>query len=708
MQQYLYQSPIYSVTSKEVIEGAYHARAISDHEILSNYPLHSADGTDAAWKLQEDISAYPVFHANAPLLSAVYNMTLEELKKNTTADGVYNTGARWPGVWTRDISYSVFLSLAMVDPARAKESLLRKVKRDRIIQDTGTGGAWPCSSDREVWSIAAWEVYLVTGDRAWLRQSEQIIANSIEDDALVVFDPVTGLARGESSFLDWREQTYPAWMEPADIFESKNLGTNVVFYRTYRILAEMNRELGSSSEEWDKKADALRAAIEKHFAKHDGSYGQYLYGRSYQTLSTRFDALANALILLSDIPSAEQKKQIIKHQPYMAYGVPTVYPQSPGLQPYHNQSVWPFVQAFWNLAATQQNDTGLLQYGLASMYRASALFLTNKENFIVDSGNPVGTAVNSDRQLWSVAGSLSMVYRVLFGMNFETDGIHFSPVIPKSFVGPYELSNFHYRDAVLHLSVKGYGTHIRTYFLDGKEGKPVFPVDMHGAHTIQIEMDNADTGEGLPQLRAEAIAPDVPTVTLDSDQLHWKEVPGAKKYGVYQNGKLLTLTSTTSLTVRDHHSYSAYQVNAVSESGIVSFLSEPVVQATDGITYPVSNEQPYLSIEQQGTTGLVVSGKVAHKGRYQVTFRYANGSGPMDSKNMCAIRTLFVDGKRVGTVVMPQRGKEAWDVYGWSNQLSVALIPGTHQFELRLLPEDTNMNGVTNHARVSDIKLTLF
>jgi len=47
----------------------------------------------------------------------------------------------------------------------------------------------------------------------------------------VAYDAGTGLVKGESSFLDWREQTYPKWMQPADIYESENLGTNAVHYQ---------------------------------------------------------------------------------------------------------------------------------------------------------------------------------------------------------------------------------------------------------------------------------------------------------------------------------------------------------------------------------------------------------------------------------------------------------------------------------------------
>ncbi len=74
-------------------------------------------------------------------------------------------------------------------------------------------------------------MYKATGDKDWLLEAYGIIKNSIDDDLKNVYDNITGMVRGESSFLDWREQTYPKWMQPADIFESENLGTNAVHYQ---------------------------------------------------------------------------------------------------------------------------------------------------------------------------------------------------------------------------------------------------------------------------------------------------------------------------------------------------------------------------------------------------------------------------------------------------------------------------------------------
>jgi hypothetical protein len=215
--------------------------------------------TDAHWSLTKDITAFPQYKSEYLITDALYNMSIEEMIRAVEPDSTFRTGKEWAGVWTRDISYSIILSMAYLQPEVAKKSLMRKVNRKkRIIQDTGTGGAYPCSTDRMVWAIAAWEIYKATGDKDWLQQAYTIIKNSVDDDMANAYDAVTGLVKGESSFLDWREQTYPKWMQPADIYESENLGTNAVHYQANNVLAEMGGLLKRSTDAKKYKSNAAK------------------------------------------------------------------------------------------------------------------------------------------------------------------------------------------------------------------------------------------------------------------------------------------------------------------------------------------------------------------------------------------------------------------------------------------------------------------
>jgi hypothetical protein len=714
--QTLYQSKRFSVEADRVREGRFEARAVSANEIESNYAPNGKGLETHRWKLQEDISAYPQLHSDRMLINALYNLSLEELRKDIRPDGAFMAGAKWEGVWTRDISYSIVLALAAIEPEAAKASLLKKVARDRIIQDTGTGGSWPVSTDRMTWALAAWEVYQVTGDKDWLAQAFTIVRNSAADDEQVIFSEQTGLAFGESSFLDWREQTYPKWMTPADIFNSNSLGTNAVHYRTYRILSQMAKLLGKPADSYAATADRIRDGMNRHlWLDQNGFYGQYLYGWNALTVSPRAEALGESLAILFDIASDKQQTRILQTMPVMDYGIPCIYPQIPGIPPYHNNAVWPFVQAFWNLAAAKRHDGPALVQGMASIYRAAALFLTNQENFVADTGSSQGTQINSPRQLWSVAGNLAMTYRILFGMSFETDGLRIAPVIPKEFAGSASLDNFKYRDATLSFQMEGYGTIIKTITLDGEPLTPaVIPASTKGKHAIQIVM----AGDDLPHTGLHLV--EAPVLNRDSAILHWNAVQDAESYVVVRNGERVGETKQTSFTLPVATGYAEYQVSAIDKNGSHSFLSQPVpaddnpgiiVEAESGA--PASAEKlkeftgtGFVELSKTLNPTITLHAAVTEAGEYAIDFRYSNGSGPVNTDNKCAIRSLIVDGKSQGAIVFPQRGKDEWANWGYSSRRQVSLTAGEHEIRLQFEPSDENMNGEVNRALLDHLRLT--
>jgi hypothetical protein len=708
--QEIYHSPQFTVSSDRVTQGQFVARAISPNEIESNYPDPI---TSRRWKLGTDVSSYPQLRSPNILVSALYNLSLEELKKDIRPDGAFMAGAKWDGVWTRDISYSILLSLAAIEPEIAKTSLLRKVARGRIIQDTGTGGSWPCSTDRMTWALAAWEIYLTTGDRDWLAQSFQIIKDSAADDAHVVFSRETGMALGESSFLDWREQTYPRWMQPADIYSSQALGTNAVHFRTYQILASMAKLLGNPSHEYEQRADTIRAAANRILWLEDrGYYGQYLYGRITMSVSPRSEALGEALSILFDLAPPERQTRVLASVPVMPFGIPCIYPQIPGIPPYHNNAIWPFVQAYWNLAAAKQNDMPAVLHGLASIWRAAALFLTNQENMVADTGDAKGTAINSERQLWSVAGNLAMLYRVLFGMDFTEDGLRFRPVIPKPLSGAWDLDNFRYRGAKLTIHVEGFGSKVATITFDSHPlPNALLPPDIKGSHEIRITMDSRESPAVSSKLVDAAVSPDTPETWWGSlevtgfHNLYTKPVDHVR-YMAFQDGHALDNQGANAVNISENQIDSEFQVLAINSEGLRSFLNEPLRLFDSSHEMTVAAPHGPIDLTRTADTKVTMQANTAEPGAYAIDFHYANGGGPINTDNKCAIRTLSVDGKEVGPVVLPQRGKDNWKDFGYTNHQTVQLSAGPHTFTLSFDPWDENMNGEVNRALIDQMRLT--
>jgi hypothetical protein len=459
---------------------------IYETTLLLNVPA-DAKTTAAGWKQSINTADFPQYTSEYPLADALYNLALEEARRAVEPDSTFRTGQEWAGVWTRDISYSIILAQAALQPKSAMKSLLRKVSADgRIIQDTGTGGAYPVSTDRIVWATAAWEIYKVTGDEAWLRKVYPIVKQSVENDQQNVYDPTTGLVRGESSFLDWREQTYPLWMQPADIFLSETLGTNLIHYQANVVLAEMARQLREPAvvSRHEQVAQGLKAAINSQLWQADkGYYGQYLYGRTALIRSPKAEALGEALSVLFGVAEGERAQQVVAKTPTTAYGISCIYPQIPGIPPYHNNAVWPFVQSFWALAAAKVGNEASVLESMAAIYRPAALFLTNKENFVADNGDFAGTRINSSNMLWSLSGSLGLVYKVLFGMEWQADRLTFRPFVPQALAGRRQLTNFRYRGAVLNISLEGFGNQLTSITLDGQPlPDATVPATLTGRH----------------------------------------------------------------------------------------------------------------------------------------------------------------------------------------------------------------------------------
>lgn len=700
-------------------DGIYELKLLIKKDIVAS----DEDKLTTQWKLTKDISAYPQLTSSSVLLDALYNQAMEEMLLDIREDGAFMAGEKWPGVWTRDISYSINLAFAIVNPDAAKTSLLAKVKEGKIIQDTGTGGAWPVSSDRMTWALAAWEIYKVTGDKDWLKKSFAIIKNSALADLENVRDKQSGLFNGESSFLDWREQTYPLWMDPKDIYSSKNLGTNAVHFQTYKILAAMAAVLHEENSQFISTANGIQAGINKLlWVPEKKYYGQYLYGRNYQSLSPKSEALGEALTVLFGIPDAQRQSEIVENTPVTKFGIPCVYPQTPNIPPYHNDAVWAFVQAYWTMASAKVKNEKSVEHGLASLYRAAALFLTNKENFVATNGDYVGTQINSNRQLWSVAGNLAMTYRVLFGMQFESDKLLFAPFIPKNFSGERTLSNFKYRNSNLTISVNGFGDGIKSFKLDGKVVKDNFiSASLEGKHSIEIVM-NGRTAKSKINLVENEYAPETPKAKLVDGKLVWGKIPGAVGYIVYKNGEKSALTKETSFALPPKSLLAEYQLKAVDENNFTSFLSEPVTVRNDqkiiemeDYSASVENKfanysgKGYVKIEKQDHRDISFTFIAEKEGLYAIDFRYANGNGPLNTENKCAIRSLIVDKQLAGAIIMPHRGENTWNVFDYSNSVHVYLTKGDHTLTLTFRNPDENMNGEVNgalldHARISLLK----
>lgn len=739
----LVQTDAYRWQGDTIYQAEFKAWADNPYTIRSTYKGRPGYfmPVEQIWTRRNDLTSYPRLVTDNKLHQAIYNMGLDEMVNAVEPDTTLRTGKEWAGVWTRDVSYSIILSMAALQPEASMISLMKKINSEgQIIQDTGSGGAWPISTDRMVWVLAAWEIYKVTGSRQWLEQVYPIALRSLAKDRATVIS-ADGLVKGETSFIDWREQSYPRWMQTVDISQSEAFGTNVMYAAAIKATSEMARILGHKKEaaELSKESEALVRAIDRTFwMDHKGYYGMYTYGRDSKILNPRAETLGLALSILYDIAPAERRKSISENNPTTPFGPAIFYPQISDMPNYHNNALWPFVGSYWTLAqAKAGNEQGVVE-GIGSIFRPAAIFATNKENFNLDNGDYY-TELNSSNMLWSLAGNLSLTQRILFGIGFEPDGLRIAPFVPEVFAGSRTLENFPYRGARLNITVSGFGDKVRSMTVNGKpfdlsKGDVIPAAKLKGNVDIRVEMDNSPIAPMAVNRVANLKAPLTPVTRLSNDPaldgagvpvnnlLQWNPIEYIAGYVVLRDGKEVGRTRQTSWPATLP---GEWQVIGVAADGTPSFASEPLdnrqltvvefADETENAVSPQISYQPQTPITGWSGAGFVETDSdsapvvldvdMPEGGVYSVSLRYANGNGPVNTENKAAIRTLKVDGRKVGTVVMPQRGVANWDDWGMTNAISVELTPGRHTLSIEYLPENSNMNLSTNHSLIDRVEL---
>ncbi|WP_349618484.1 MGH1-like glycoside hydrolase domain-containing protein [Azotobacter salinestris] len=414
-------------------------------------------------------AGHPLLRSGSLMFDGLFAMAMDDLQLLSVSeirDGSYNagepidcncfqTGEKWTYVWTRDLSYAARLGLAGLYPERVINSLFFKSSGFRegvsppaslpkdslqIVQDTGSGGSWPVSTDRVTWALAAESALDSLSGEAYDEFSDYAYAalrGTVEADRQAAFDPLLGLYGGEQSYLDWRTQTYAGWIVDnlSHMSESKALSTNVVHYQALRLTARLAMEHGDAllAQRYEDWAEALKEQINKHFwLEEAGLYASLTGATEDQAPVEKFDMLGSALAILSGIAPPQRAAEVLANYPHGQLGVPVYYPQQPDIAVYHNRALWPFVTAYELQAAAKVRNTAVADNAIQSLVRGAALNISNMENLEWLTGKPFyddGPVINSPRQLWSVAGYLNMVIGTLFGYRVDQSGITVDPFL---------------------------------------------------------------------------------------------------------------------------------------------------------------------------------------------------------------------------------------------------------------------------------------
>ena len=590
-------------------------------------------------------------HSASALFDGLFAMAQDDLRQDSVAAisddafdhgqsmpcACFETGVKWHYVWTRDLSYSVDLGLWRFDPSRAKASLLFKLSDVRgasvpagpgsidkryPMQDTGSGGSWPVSTDRIVWFLGARHLL---DDRVFADQVYGALTGTLVQDRQYAFDDAMGLYRGETSFLDWREQTYPAWTANNVVFiaQSFALSTNVLHYQALQMAVQMAEQRNDpKAADYRTQADALKAAINAHFWRADrGMYMSYIGGDGVPMEA--YDLLGLSLAITSGVADAERARQSLANYPTYATGSPVIWPERADQPIYHNRAIWPFVSAYALRAARTVNDPERIAHELRSLMRGAALSGSNMENFELTTqsvhvydGKLSGPVVDSPRQLWSVAGYLGMVTEGVFGL---TDDGRIEPKLPVSLV-PMLFGNSD------RISLQQPGrriTLVRPTLLDGNL-LVTGTVQRHGTDSV-VELKSAQVAVTPLRLDAPMFAPPTPDApTVKRDGKHWQvSIKGSGL--LYLNGQPQGAINGS----KQFDAMPTQQCFSVTQRGRNGLESLPGPAACVGDSPHVSGAWPR-------------AWTAPASGKFQATLTYSNDHGPINTGITAAVKLLVV------------------------------------------------------------------
>lgn len=495
----LVENDIYTVTPDSVIEGKYVATSSDGLSLTSNY-----GGKNRHWKAKLPKRDKFAYTSGQPIVDAVYNMSLDAVD-----DYIASGAASDSRLLNHEQCYYIERVLAILDPELSMK-ILRGMTVDGCIDAVRES---PMLGGHHIWAEAAWQVYLSTGDKKWLKEAHDIIERTLKNEELLALSGSKQLVHGSSPMLSVSAY-YPLWMNERDLFDTYSLDENLMVCRAYAVLYDMGEELEIIND-YRTTSEHLKDAINSSlWSETQSGYSQFSYGAVYQAKSPRTDNFGQALGVLWGVADDDRAETLIESSPVTHYGVTAIYPCVVDSFQHLGTLAMPFLQSYWNQAAAKVGNTNMLRRGLGTMIRSQALAASCNVTLDATTGD---IDIGGNYSMANACGNLAIVYKVLLGINMLPDGIEFNPCVTKGLTGLKLIRNFKYRNATFDIRVTGCGNDLKTISLDGKKLDINFiDADLTGHHVVEIVMneEDADAGKITLALPGRAI-PNPPEVEWD-------------------------------------------------------------------------------------------------------------------------------------------------------------------------------------------------
>lgn len=429
-----------------------------------------------------------------------YDLAIKTIEGNIDDNGLITAGGEYGGEWTRDIAINTWNCCNLLFPKESVFSLWSVTENGETVGHQ----YW----DKIIWVPAAWEQYLVIGDKEMLEKAYHCAAATMAQLEGEVFDATYGMFKGPSVFNDgiagYEEPIYDGNNEDSYVLdhpaaeEIKCLSTNCIYYIAYTSLAKMALSLGDtvSCSGYLQKADALKAAVRQNLYDAEASKLYYLVDQNGDIHQFQ-EALGYAFAIIGGIVTPEEASDLVKNAHISPHGITSIWPdfkrfstEKPGR---HNNLVWPFVNAFFAEASLIAGDKGEFVFELnnladLALNKSNGHFLEiyNPETGSGDGGWQVGRQHHSCiDQTWSASGYIRMIHNGVLGISFSENGMIVNPDtdLAKA-AGSIEVNNLLYRKAIVNISVKKSLFRKGLYINGNKAATCLIPTDAEGVFNI--------------------------------------------------------------------------------------------------------------------------------------------------------------------------------------------------------------------------------
>jgi hypothetical protein len=444
-----------------------------------------------------------------PTVNDAFKLALQTVDINIRR-GILAAGGDYGSEWTRDIAINSWNGVSLLRPQVAGRSLWSVT----IDKDTIGHQYW----DKIIWAVAACNHYIVTGDGKFLAQAYICSANTMNELERMSFDSTYGLFMGPSVFNDgiagYPEPVYEPGNYSSSVLDFKGskyikcLSTNCLYYGAYIALSRMcyflKKDTGLS-ESYLRKAGDLKKNILKNFYNSKNDTFDYLIDQNGKH-HTFQEGLGISFAVIFGIIQGNKANQLIKNAVVSKYGITSIIPDfkrySKKMPGRHNNLIWPMVNGFFARAAIDTKNYNVFDHELFGLTHLALDEDKGNYNFreIYNpyTGKPDGGYQDMGEshpnfhwesckfQTWSATAYLSMVLNGLFGMGFSEDSLSLNPFLPKA-INSIELKDLSYRNSKLDILIKGNGSSIKSFQVDGvNQKKHSIASSIKGNHKIVI------------------------------------------------------------------------------------------------------------------------------------------------------------------------------------------------------------------------------